>query len=324
MNSPSKFTVVSLFSGCGGSSLGYQMAGGRVLLAVEWDNAAVKTYRANFPGTPIYHGDIRDLPVNECLQLSGLLSGDLDILDGSPPCQGFSIAGQRRFDDSRNRLFVEYVRLLRGLMPKAFIMENVKGLVIGKMKVVFAEILQALKAAGYCVRVRLLNTKWYGVPQSRPRLIFIGIRNDLEIDPTFPPPMGRPKTVREVLFGLNEHFYDGPPLTPLYHEYWKAALSNPRRIVGWWQSGDVRLKWTQVCNTMTSQSGHGRCLHPSQCRPLSTPERRRFFGFPDSFWFESWRDGIQLMGNCVCPPFMQAMATHVNGLLNTVQREIAA
>lgn len=161
---PDAPTVISLFAGCGGSSLGYSMAGFRELLAVEWDDNAVQTFRLNFPDVPVYHGDICKLSVEECLYLAKLEPGQLDVLDGSPPCQGFSTAGKRQLDDPRNSLFREYVRLLRGLRPKAFIMENVGGLVKGKMKLVFAEIMRELKASGYRVKCRLLNAMYYYVP----------------------------------------------------------------------------------------------------------------------------------------------------------------
>lgn len=111
-------TVISLFAGCGGSSLGYSMAEFRELLAVEWDNNAVETFKLNFPDIPVYHGDIAKLSVDQCLEMTGLQPWQLDILDGSPPCQGFSTAGKRIMDDDRNQLFREYVRLLRGLKPK--------------------------------------------------------------------------------------------------------------------------------------------------------------------------------------------------------------
>ena len=172
-------TVVSTFAGGGGSSLGYQMAGCDERLAVEWDDHAVATLRANFPDLPIYHGDIASLTIGECLRLAGLAPGELGILDGSPPCQGFSTSGNRAIDDPRNQLFREYARLLRGLRPRAFVMENVSGMVKGKMKLVFAEILRELKSCGYVVQVRLLNAMHYGVPQDRERLIFVGIRDDL-------------------------------------------------------------------------------------------------------------------------------------------------
>ena len=173
-------TVISTFAGGGGSSLGYSMAGYKELLAVEWDNNAVETFKLNFPDVPVYHGDISKLSVKQCMKLAGLKNeGELDLLDGSPPCQGFSVSGKRDFSDNRNLLFNEYVRLLRGLKPKVFIMENVKGLVIGKMKLIFADIMRELKASGYNVVCKLMNAKYFYVPQVRNRLIFIGVRNDI-------------------------------------------------------------------------------------------------------------------------------------------------
>lgn len=176
---PDAPTVISLFAGCGGSSLGYSMAGYRELLAVEWDDHAVETFRANFPEVPVFHGDIAKLSVEEVFRLTGLKPGELDVLDGSPPCQGFSTAGKRKMDDGRNQLFREYIRLLRGLQPKVLVMENVSGMIKGKMKLIFVEILQELKSSGYHVSARLMNAMYYGVPQSRQRMIFVGVRNDI-------------------------------------------------------------------------------------------------------------------------------------------------
>jgi DNA (cytosine-5)-methyltransferase 1 len=172
-------TVISLFAGCGGSSLGYSMAGYRELLAVEWDDHAVETFKLNFSDVPVWHGDIAKLSVDECLKITGLKPGELDVLDGSPPCQGFSTAGKRKMDDGRNQLFREYVRLLQGLKPKVFVMENVSGMVKGKMKLIFADILRELRASGYHVSARLMNAMYFGVPQSRQRIIIIGVREDL-------------------------------------------------------------------------------------------------------------------------------------------------
>jgi DNA (cytosine-5)-methyltransferase 1 len=176
---PNAPTVISLLAGCGGSSLGYSMAGYRELLAVEWDDHAVETFKANFPDVPVFHGDIAKLSVEEVLRITGLKPGELDVLDGSPPCQGFSTAGKRKMDDGRNQLFREYIRLLRGLQPKVLVMENVSGMVKGKMKLIFVDILKELKSSGYHVSARLMNAMYYGVPQSRQRMIFVGVRKDI-------------------------------------------------------------------------------------------------------------------------------------------------
>tara|TARA_R110000824_G_scaffold203371_7_gene387843 strand:- start:3563 stop:4549 length:987 start_codon:yes stop_codon:yes gene_type:complete len=172
-------TVISTFAGCGGSSLGYHWAGFQELLAVEWDDHAVATFQENFPGVPVYHGDIGALSVEECLTLAGIGPGELDVFDGSPPCQGFSQAGKRNHDDPRNQLFEEFVRLLAGIQPRVFVMENVAGLVRGHMKQVFLEIMASLRGTGYHVEAQVLNAKYYEVPQCRKRVIFVGVREDI-------------------------------------------------------------------------------------------------------------------------------------------------
>ena len=199
-NPPNDKTLISLFAGCGGSSLGYKAIGFDIRLAVEWDKGAASIYRDNFPATTLYEGDINKLDVSEVLHLTELRQGELDILDGSPPCQGFSTAGKRKMGDSRNQLFNEYIRMLQGLQPKIFVMENVGGLIKGKMKIMFSEMTRALEDSGYKVVCRKLNAWWYGVPQSRERLIWIGIRNDIEGEPSHPQPMLRqPVSVRQAL-----------------------------------------------------------------------------------------------------------------------------
>ncbi len=124
----SKPSVVSTFSGTGGSSLGYEQAGCKVVLAVEFDKHAQACYRLNFPKTDLFAGDIHDLSVDAALERTGLGPGELDIFDGSPPCQGFSSSGTRNVSDPRNQLFGQYVRLLSGFAPRAFVMENVAGI----------------------------------------------------------------------------------------------------------------------------------------------------------------------------------------------------
>ena len=114
------------------------------------------------------------------------------MLDGSPPCQGFSMAGSRELDDPRNGLFREFVRLLRGLRPRAFVLENVPGLVRGRMRLVFADMLRELKASGYRVSARVLDAAYFGVPQHRQRLIVVGARDDLGIEPSHPAAQNRP------------------------------------------------------------------------------------------------------------------------------------
>ena len=206
------YRVISTFSGCGGSCLGYRMAGFRILWANEFVPVAQASYKANAaPGSILDGRDIKHVQPEEILQATGLQRGDLDILDGSPPCQAFSTAGKRHKGWGKEKtyehgakqknetLFDEYIRLLRGLQPKVFVAENVSGLVKGVAKGFFLQILHDLKGSGYKVEARLLDAQWLGVPQMRQRIIFIGIRNDLGLAPAFPKPLPYRYSVREAL-----------------------------------------------------------------------------------------------------------------------------
>lgn len=208
------FNAVSFFSGCGGSSLGYRLAGYRVLYANEFVDAARDCYARNKADYTVLDArDIRDVRAADVLDAIGLAVGELDLMDGSPPCASFSSSGVgsegwgkvRSYSDRRQRtddLFHEFVRLLEGIQPRTFIAENVSGLIKGKAKGYFLEILKALNAAGYQVRAKLLDAQWLGVPQTRTRTIFIGVRKDLGITPEFPTPLPYRYTLREVLPGL--------------------------------------------------------------------------------------------------------------------------
>ena len=216
------FNVVSTFAGGGGSSTGYRMAGFRVLWASEFIDAARETYLANArPGTVVDGRDIRDVQASDILFETGLGVGDLDVFDGSPPCASFSTAGKRekawgavkKYSDKEQRaddLFFEYARLVDGLQPKVFVAENVSGLVKGTAKGYFLEILAALKAAGpgYRVSARLLDAQWLGVPQARQRLIFVGVRSDLGIDPAHPKPLPYRYSIRDALPWIKRATHD--------------------------------------------------------------------------------------------------------------------
>ncbi len=214
------FNAISTFSGCGGSSLGYRLAGFRVLWASEFIDAARDSYRANKADYTILDGrDIREVTAEDILTAIKMQPGELDLFDGSPPCASFSTAGKReagwgkvkKYSDKSQRtddLFFEYTRLLQGLQPKVFVAENVSGLVKGTAKGYFLEILRALKACGYRVSCRVLDAQWLGVPQSRQRTIFIGVRADLGLDPVHPKPLPYRYSVREALPWITKAIHD--------------------------------------------------------------------------------------------------------------------
>lgn len=303
-------TVISTFAGCGGSSLGYHMAGFRELLAVEWEQNAADTFRLNFPHVPLYHGDIASLSVDECLRLAGVRPGELDVFDGSPPCQGFSTAGAREIGDARNQLFREYCRLLQGLRPRAFVMENVSGMVKGSFKLLFAEILRSLRACGYRVKARLLNAQFFGVPQSRERMIFVGIREDINAEPSHPSGWSIPVVVRDAFSAVSAP--DSPALTPLYAGYWHRAKQG--ESVGKIKSVK-KLHELRVAGTLLKSEGNGAPYHPTECRAISTSERKRIGSFPDGFLFTSHASATERIGNSVPPLLMRSIAGHVRKLI---------
>lgn len=316
------FNVVSTFSGCGGSSLGYKLAGANVLLAVEWDDNAVETYKMNFPQTPVFHGDIHTLSVDEVLSRTGLKPGELDLLDGSPPCQGFSTSGKRNFLDNRNELFKEYSRLLRGLQPKTFVMENVSGMVKGKMKLMFREILIELKSCGYRVSVAMLNAENYGVPQSRNRMIFIGVRNDLNIEPSHPRGNNRLVTVREAFRGLKD--YEDRPMPdwlkkvarcfskPICGSTEVGKLFKQARGTSGGSIGTILLDWNKPSSTIIkSEIAMCGLIHPNRHRYLNIDELKRLGAFPDDFKFTDRKNGNERIGNSVPPLLMKAIASHI-------------
>lgn len=306
-------TVISTFAGCGGSSLGYSMAGFRELLAVEWDQNAVDTFRLNFPDVPVYHGDIAKLSVEQILAQTGLKPGALDVFDGSPPCQGFSTAGKRVMTDPRNQLFREYVRLLRGLQPKVFVMENVSGMVKGKMKLIFADILRELKASGYQVSARLMNAMYFNVPQSRQRMIFIGVREDLKIEPTHPRGTGAKVSTGQAIAELMPS--DLRPMSSRAAALWHRIPIGSNGTVVSGPNKDFSLfkvNPKDVCPTIRKgQTAGNGLMHWSENRWLSTGEMARFASFPDQYRWLSAESAVNRIGNSVPPLFMRAIAQHI-------------
>lgn len=304
-------TVISLFAGCGGSSLGYSMAGFRELLAVEWDGNAVETFRANFADVPVWHGDVCSLSVGEILQKTELNPGELDVLDGSPPCQGFSTAGRRIMDDDRNQLFREYVRILAGLRPKIFVMENVSGMVKGKMKLIFADIMRELKNCGYSVSARLMNAMYFNVPQSRERMIFIGMRNDTGWTPSHPRAEANPVSAAKALEGVTTTKQDLTEcrISETWQMYRVLKGQEPKRHFGL-----VRISLSKPFPTIVKDAGNtstGIC-HPEEIRKLSIPEIKRAGSFPDEFVFlGNYKEKWARIGNSVPPLFMKAIAEHL-------------
>ena len=355
---PNGLQIVSTFSGCGGSCLGFRMAGYRTLFASEFIPAAQETYRANHPGVHIDTRDIRQLMAEDVFAATGLQRWELDVLEGSPPCASFSMAGKREagwntvkpYSDTKQRtddLFFEFARLVDGLQPRVFVAENVKGLTSGKARGYLKEILAALRGCGYKVKCAVMDAQYFGVPQHRERLIFIGVRDDIGIEPTFPKPAQKSMALREALphivavgansgFGSEEFMDSGRPSSTVGASpntgngrcpASLAVVDISRYAIGdeWdkLKPGEQSEKYFQLtkahperpCGTILQGS---KCLsaagvtHPFEKRKFTIAELKRICGFPDDFiltgtFAQQW----ERLGRAVSPPMMAAIAAHI-------------
>jgi DNA (cytosine-5)-methyltransferase 1 len=197
---------------------------------------------------------------------------------------------------------------MAGLQPRAFVMENVSGMVKGKMRLIFADILRELRAPGYRVRACLLNSKWFDVPQSRPRLIFIGVRHDLDVDPTFPAARAYPISLAASLADPYEHRFHGS-ISEATVQRWVETRRGANHDV---RFNMYRARWNRPVNTITRTVGDVGQFHPDEPRLLSLGELMRCASYPDQFQFaHGFNPSVAGIGNSVPPLFMRAIASHV-------------
>ncbi|WDF05534.1 DNA cytosine methyltransferase [Shouchella hunanensis] len=172
-----QMNVIDIFSGCGGLSYGLKMAGYNVLLGIDNDRAALESFEYNHKSSRVINQDITTLLTQDIIDI--INKKEIDVIVGGPPCQGMSISGPRQFQDPRNKLYLSFIHKVADIRPKAFIIENVPGLVSlfkGKIK---DSILEEFRELGYNVSHQILLASDYGIPQNRKRVFFVGIREDL-------------------------------------------------------------------------------------------------------------------------------------------------
>ena len=171
----STLNVLDLFCGAGGLSYGFESAGFDILVGIDNDAKALETFELNHKGSKSICGDITQITYEE--HIKPLLGGkQIDVIIGGPPCQGMSLSGPRKFDDPRNKLYLSYIRLVKEIQPKAFVIENVPGLVGlfgGQIK---DSIIEKFTEMGYHIEYKILCSADYGVPQSRKRVVFVGTK----------------------------------------------------------------------------------------------------------------------------------------------------
>jgi DNA (cytosine-5)-methyltransferase 1 len=256
-------------------SLGFEQAGFDVAAAVEIDPVHCAVHKFNFPHTAVIPRSVVGLTGAAIRLAAGIGDRTVDCVFGGPPCQGFSMIGQRALDDSRNQLVLEFVRLVVELNPKTFVFENVKGLTVGKQKGFLDELVEAFQRGGYQVRLpwKVLNAAHYGTPQSRERLILFGSRHDQPL-PEYPPIQtsiaGRAKisdllpvgpTCRDALDDLpdaerfselieNDHVHVNKGVKPSVYAAEMRCLTNNA-----WHLGYVR-SWNPTLLTSSARTQH--------------------------------------------------------------------
>lgn len=335
-----KPTAIDLFAGCGGLSEGLRQAGFRVVGAVEIDDLAAKSYRMNHPRVSLWREDIRAVKVTQMRDALGLAKGDLDLLAGCPPCQGFSslrtLNGNRDVRDRRNSLTDDFLRFVRGFAPRAVMLENVPGLANRRR---FREFAAILKELGYVVNWAVLDAARYGVPQRRRRLILLAAkRTKIE----FAPADDTDATVRDAIRGLgrpgqtddlihritgkrSERIMelirlipkDGGSRSDLPEDLW---LECHKKCEGF---KDVygRMRWNAVAPTITGgclNPSKGRFLHPSQNRPITAREAALLQSFPPGYRFSTDRGMYAvaaMIGNALPPEFIRRQALQVAAVL---------
>ena len=352
------FRVISTFAGGGGSSTGYRLAGGHILAINEFVEEARNTYHANFPHTLIIPDDIKKLSGKDFLEPFEMKPGQLDILDGSPPCSAFSVAGKlshgkggkhsdgwgqtKKYSDDQvveniEDLFFEFLRVADEIKPKVIVGENVKGLTVGEAKEYFNRINNEFSNIGYDVSAKVLDSKHFGVPQSRARTIFIGVRQDItakigltfmNIASIFPSENKDLVSLEEGLEGLEIDKEEAKWLEEKWQNtaYYKATSSlmpdDPEKVL----SGDdygqrakhfnmkraSRFKPAPTVTAMGSGATNAGTIHWNVQRKLTIKELKRVMSLPDDFKLTgTFNQQAERCGRMVPSLMMKAIAESI-------------
>ena len=316
-NQKSNGTFVDLFSGAGGLSLGFVQAGMKKLLSIEINEYASSTIRRNFKESPHIESPIEDVSDQEIIDIIG--DAQVDIVCGGPPCQGFSVAGRRISDDPRNKLFMEFCRVVELLKPKYFVMENVPGILTMEKGAVYRAILERFAQCGYTdTSVRILEAAEYGAPQLRTRAIFVG--NRVAHKNPYPAPVFDKENYRTIDSAIDD-LADHPRDASINHEWTAHSAEYEKRIAQVPPGGSLYPSFRDAFKrqysgvpSMTAKENHGGThIHHFKNRVLSARELARLQTFPDDFIFEGgMKKAYWQIGNAV-PCVMSKAIAHAIG-----------
>lgn len=338
--------AVDLFSGMGGLSLGLQKAGFTVVGAIELETLAAATYRINHPKTRLIQQDVRKLSPRSLMKQLGIRKGQLDLLAGCPPCQGFSsmttLNGRLTIDDERNDLITTFGEFVKALRPKTVLMENVPAIVNDERLV---ELLKLLEVWGYAKpTVGVLDAALYGVPQRRKRALLMASQFG---SVPFPNPARKLRTVRDAISGLPSPGRSGDPTHDRIPRHTESVLQIIKDIpkdggsrldlgierqlkchknFAGFKDVYGRMRWDAVSPTITSgcvNPSKGRFLHPVEDRSISLREAAILQSFPKRYTIpmtNGLNPAAVLVGNAFPPEFAKRQAIALKKSLRTVEK----
>jgi DNA (cytosine-5)-methyltransferase 1 len=334
------YTIIDLFSGCGGLSRGFEMADFNVLLGIDNWLDALKTFEKNHNNSKILHADLQNIHPKDVQFNFNLPS--VDIIVGGPPCQGFSIAGKRAVDDDRNKLYKNFVEFVAYFKPKAFVMENVPNIMSMDNGEVKKQILSDFTNLGYNISYKVLLASDYGVPQNRKRAFFVGLLNGKTFE--FPEKnIENPVTSWEAISDLPDsevidgYKYPMPPQseyqtimrkhsTTLHNQQLTAHSEKTVSTIALVPDGsnykslpmelkntrNVNIAWTRLNSqkpSFTIDTGHRHHFHYKFNRVPTVRESARIQSFPDDFIFLGTKTSqYKQVGNAVPPLLGKAIA----------------
>ena len=328
--------VISTFSGVGGSTLGYELAKCKVLCALEFIPIAAKNYKANFPNTPVIEKDIREVTGAELLKIVKLNKGELDILDGSPPCSSYSSAGIRDkgwqkeklysegVKQRTDNLFDEQIRLISEINPKAIVIENVRGMTTGVAKPILMNYMKQIQELGYDINAEILSAQYFETATMRHRMFIIGIRKDLKVKASHPKPYAPAMSLRQAIKDIKNTKLEiaevRAMLNPNSH---KSQLA--MKLKQGQDGSDVhkdrsyfnlkRQRWDSPIKALTTHKDD--LLHPTENRRFTIRELKACSSFPQNFiLLGTYEQKLERIGRAVPPNLMKHISKHVCKLLD--------
>lgn len=308
-----EFTAASLFCGAGGLDIGFERAGFKTVWANDFDKDACKTHE-NWSNAKVVCGDIGKVDVSDI--------PDVDVILGGFPCQGFSLSGPRKIDDSRNVLYKHYVRIVKAKQPLMFVGENVKGLLTMGNGSIIDAIINEFSECGYNVFYKLLNARDYEVPEDRERVIIVGFRKDLGIDQfEYPVPREFRVTMREALKNVA-----APTPEEVCMQPYSSRYMSRNRKRGW---DDVSYTIPAMAKQVTLWPGSPDMVKldkdlwefgkNGETRRFSWREAAAIQTFPtDLEFYGDLTSKYKQIGNAVPCKLAEIVATHLYGLLSNV------